>query len=86
MYEFLAKHIRYPREAAERNIQGRVDVQFFVQKDGSITNVQVVNKVNPLLDAEAVRVVESMPKFVPASENGEVVGVWQSLPILFKTK
>lgn len=84
MYQFLARNIRYPEEAAKKDIQGRVIVQFKVQKDGSITDARVARGVDPLLDAEAVRVIESMPKFEPATENGEPVAVWQTMPISFK--
>ncbi len=84
MYQFIARYIRYPEEAARKNIQGVVIVQFKVQKDGSITDVSALKGVDPLLDAEAVRVMEVMPKFEPATENGEAVAVWQTLPISFK--
>lgn len=84
MYQFLARNIRYPEEAAKKDIQGRVIVQFKVQKDGSITDAKVARGVDPLLDAEAVRVIESMPKFVPATQDGEPVAVWQTMPISFK--
>lgn len=84
MYRFLSMNIRYPAEAAQKNIQGKVIVQFRVQKDGSLTDAHVIDGVDPLLDAEAVRVINSMPKFNPATENGEPVAAWYTLPISFK--
>lgn len=84
MYDFLSKNIRYPEMAAQNNIQGRVTVQFVVEKDGSIGEVKVVRGKDPDLDKEAVRVVKSMPKFIPGKMNGQAVRVWYTLPINFK--
>lgn len=84
MYQFLARNIRYPAEAAKKDIQGRVIVQFLVHKDGSLDSAKVVRSVDPLLDAEAVRVVKSMPKFIPGTQNGEPVDLWYTMPINFK--
>jgi protein TonB len=84
MYKWLSNHIRYPEQAAQNNIQGRVTVQFVVEKDGSIGEVKVVRGKDPDLDKEAVRVVKSMPKFVPGKMNGQAVRVWFTLPINFK--
>lgn len=84
MFEFLSKSIRYPAECAERNIQGRVVVQFQVLKDGSIGQVKVVRGVDPQLDGEAVRIVRTFPKFIPGTMNGEPVNVWYTLPVNFK--
>ena len=84
MYMFLSRNIRYPEEAAKNNIQGRVVVQFVVKKDGSIGDVKVVRGVNPDLDAEAIRVIKSMPDFEPGKMNGEPVNVWYTLPLSFK--
>lgn len=84
MYDFLSRNIRYPEMAAQNNIQGRVTVQFVVEKDGSIGEVKVVRGKDPDLDKEAVRVVKSMPKFIPGKMNGQAVRVWYTLPINFK--
>ncbi|MDE5659416.1 MAG: energy transducer TonB [Muribaculaceae bacterium] len=83
LYKFLNKNIRYPEIAAQNNIQGRVVVQFVVEKDGSVGEVKVVRGVDPDLDKEAVRVVKSMPKFIPGKMNGQNVRVWHTLPIKF---
>lgn len=73
LYKYLNKNIRYPEIAAQNNIQGRVVVQFVVEKDGSVGEVKVVRGVDPDLDKEAVRVVKSMPKFIPGKMNGQNV-------------
>lgn len=84
LYKWLSKNIRYPEMAAQNNIQGRVTVQFVVEKDGSIGEVKVVRGKDPDLDKEAVRVVKSLPKFIPGKMNGQSVRVWYTLPIMFK--
>lgn len=86
MYAFMKKELRYPEMAAQNNIQGRVIVQFVVEKDGSIGEVKVVRKVDSDLDKEAVRMVKSMPKFIPGRMNGQSVRVWYTLPVNFKLK
>jgi len=84
LYKWLSKNIRYPEMAAQNNIQGRVTVQFVVEKDGSVGEVKVVRGKDPDLDKEAVRVVKSLPKFIPGKMNGQSVRVWYTLPIMFK--
>ena len=71
--KWIYKHLKYPKEAQDNNIQGRVIVRFFVKTDGSISDVEVVRPVHPLLDKEAVRVIKSMPKFKPTTQNGKPV-------------
>lgn len=84
MYSFLSENIVYPEAAAKNNIQGRVTVQFVVEKDGSIGEAQVVRGKDPDLDKEAVRVIKSMPKFFPGKINGQAVRCLNTLPISFK--
>lgn len=84
LYKWLSKNIRYPEMAAQNNIQGRVTVQFVVEKNGSVGEVKVVRGKDPDLDKEAVRVVKSLPKFIPGKMNGQSVRVWYTLPIMFK--
>ncbi|MDE6317852.1 MAG: energy transducer TonB, partial [Muribaculaceae bacterium] len=74
----------YPTMAMENNVQGRVVVQFVVTKDGSIGEVKVARGKDPDLDKEAVRVVKTLPKFIPGKMNGQAVNVWYTLPINFK--
>lgn len=83
---FLSENIVYPDEAQEKGISGRVMVQYVIEKDGSVTEVKVMKGVDPLLDAEAVRVVKAMPKWKPGTVNGKPVRVKYMLPIVFKIK
>ena len=87
--EQMAKHIKknqqYPERAMEDGIQGRVSVLFVIDKDGSITNVQVRGpKGGELLEKEAQRVIEKLPKFKPGMQRGKPVRVKYSQPITFK--
>jgi TonB family protein len=82
--KFLADHVAYPKEAAEKKIQGRVIVQFVVMKDGSIANARVIRSVDPLLDAEALRVIGLMPKWKPGIQRGQAVNVKFTMPITFR--
>jgi TonB family protein len=81
---FLMKSIVYPQEAKEKGIQGKVYVTFVVAKDGSITNAKVVRSAAPSLDAEALRVVKSMPNWNPGKQNGQNVAVQLTVPINFR--
>ena len=82
--KYLAVNVKYPKEAAKRKIQGRVIVDFVVNRDGSITDANVVKSVHYLLDEEALRVVKTMPKWNPGILDGKPVRVKYSLPINFK--
>ena len=84
MIEFLQTNLKYPSDAKKQNVGGRVLVMFVVEADGTISNVRVAKKVFPSLDAEAVRVVKTMPKWNPGKEKGKPVRVNFSLPIVFK--
>lgn len=81
---WLSNHITYPDEALIKKIQGRVVVSLIVETDGSISNVNVIQGVDPLLDAEAKRVVSAMPKWNPGYHKGEAVRVRYNIPITFK--
>lgn len=81
---FLAQNMKYPVEAQKNNEQGRVIVQMVVEADGSISNIKVLRSVSPSLDAEAMRVVGSMPKWKPGMHKGKAVAVKYTLPISFK--
>ena len=82
--KYFKKNLRYPAEAKKAGTQGRVVVQFFVNKDGSISNVKVLRGVDPALDAEAIRLVNSMPKWKPGMQKGKAVTVKYTVPVLFK--
>ena len=81
---WLAKNMQYPPVAAENGISGRVVVGFVVERDGSISHVQVLRGVDPSLDKEAVRLVKSMPKWNPGMQNGSPVRVKYNVPVQFK--
>ena len=82
--KFLAKNIKYPVAAQQAKIEGRVIVQFVVERDGSISDVHTLRGVNPDLDAEAIRVVSLMPKWKPGKQRGKAVAVKYTMPIMFR--
>lgn len=84
MMKFLGDNIKYPVIAQENGIQGRVITNFVVERDGSITDVQVVRGVDPSLDKEAVRVIQSMPRWKPGQQRGSAVRVRFTLPVVFR--
>lgn len=84
LMKFLGSNIKYPVIAQENGIQGRVICNFVVEKNGSITDVQVVRGQDPSLDKEAVRVIESMPKWSPGQQRGKPVRVRFTLPVVFR--
>ena len=84
LMKYISNNIKYPTMAMENNIQGRVVVQFVVTSTGKIGEVKVVRSKDPDLDKEAVRVVKSLPNFIPGKMNGQAVNVWYTLPITFK--
>ena len=84
LMKYLASHINYPPMAAENGIQGRVIVQFVVDKTGKVGEVKLARSVDKDLDNEAVRVCKSLPKFTPGRQNGQPVSVWYTLPVTFK--
>ena len=84
LMKYLQSHINYPPMAAENNVQGKVVVQFVVDKTGKVGEVKVVRSVDKDLDREAVRVCKSLPKFTPGRQNGQAVSVWYTLPVTFK--
>jgi TonB family protein len=82
--KFLQENVKYPEEAMKNGIQGRVLIQFIVEKDGSISEAKVIKKVNELLDAEALRVIGEMPKWTPGKQKGQEVRVKFVLPVTFR--
>lgn len=84
LLKFLQDNLRYPNSAMEKNVQGRVIVQFVVEKDGTPTEFKVLRSVDPDLDAEALRVLQTMPKWKPGMQRGEVVRVKYTVPVSFK--
>lgn len=86
MMKFLQNTVKYPKEAQDKGIQGKVYVQFVVKSDGTVADAKVVNSVDPLLDAEALRVVKAMPKWKPGMQSGKAVNVKYNIPISFRLK
>lgn len=84
LMRYLNDNIRYPVIAQENGIQGRVTCQFVVERDGSISDVQVVRGQDPSLDKEAVRVIQGMPRWKPGKQRGAPVRVRYTLPVLFR--
>ena len=84
LLKYISKNVRYPAIAQENGIEGRVIVRFVVEKDGTIGEVQVVKGVDASLDKEAVRVVKTLPQWVPGKQNGRSVRVWFTLPVTFR--
>ena len=84
LMSWLGKNIRYPVIAQENGIQGRVVCQFVVGSDGSVRDIKVVRSLDPSCDKEAVRVIQSMPKWIPGRQNGKAVSVRYTLPVTFR--
>lgn len=84
MLQFIRDSLSYPVEAQEKNIEGKVILQFTVFRNGSVGDIKVLWSANALLDAEAIRVVQSMPKWIPGKQRGKEVNTQYNLPIVFK--
>ena len=86
LLKYLMAHTNYPEIAKENNIQGRVIIRFCVTSKGGVAQVSILKGVDPELDAEAIRVVNTLPTFKPGKQGGKPVPVWYSVPILFSIK
>ena len=85
LMKYLSSNINYPQEAKDKNIQGKSLIRFVVEKDGSITDVEVARSSgNDLLDQESMRVVKSMPKWNPGKQSGRAVRTRFVLPVMFR--
>ena len=84
LMKYLSENVCYPKSAFDANVQGRVIVQFVVDKDGTIRDAKIVRSVDPALDAEAQRVIYAMPKWNPGRQNGEAIAMKYTLPITFR--
>jgi len=82
-YKFLVKTVKYPAEAREKKIQGRVGVSFVVEKDGSLTDIKAKSKFGHGLEEEAVRAIRSSPKWKPGTQKGKPVRVMYTVPVNF---
>lgn len=86
LFKYMAENMKYPEDAKKQQVEGRVLVQFIVETDGSVSNTEVLMHVFPSLDAEAVRVISGMPKWIPGKQNGKVVRVKYTIPVSFRFK
>ena len=84
LMKYISEHMKYPTIAQENGTQGRVTCQFVVGSDGSVRDVNVLRGVDPYLDKEAIRVIKSMPKWIPGKQNGKAVSVKYTVPIIFR--
>lgn len=84
LMKWLQENVQYPADAANAGIQGRVTVRFIVYSTGKVGSVEVIKPLNPILDKEAVRVVYSMPEWIPGKQNGKEVDVYFTLPVQFR--
>lgn len=86
MYKYIYDNIRYPAVDQEMGIQGKVTLRFVVSKTGEITDIQLMKGISPTCDKEAIRVLKSMPRWIPGKNNGVAVPVYFTMPIVFKLK
>lgn len=86
MYKFIGNNLKYPVVDQEMGIHGRVTVRFVVSKTGEITNIELLKGISPTCDKEAIRVIKSMPKWIPGKQSGNPVQVYFTMPIVFKLK
>jgi len=86
LLKYIGETLRYPSDAQENNIQGRVTLKFVVTRDGSVDRVEVIRGVDASLDNEAIRVVSSLPRFKPGKQGGVPVPVWFTIPVNFQLK
>ena len=86
LIEYISNNVKYPDDAAKKKVEGKVFVTFVVDTDGKITDVSLLRKVFPSLDAEAIRVISGMPNWIPGKQKGQVVRVKYTVPIMFRLK
>jgi len=83
LLDYIYKNLKYPESAIKNNIQGKVIVRFLVTKTGRVDSVDVVRPLYPVCDREAVRVIRTFPKFIPGKQEGKIISVWYTIPIVF---
>lgn len=86
LLKFIGENLRYPSDAQDNNVQGRVTLKFVVNPDGSVDRIEVLRGVDPSLDNEAIRVIKSLPKFKPGKQGGVPVPVWFTIPVAFQLR
>lgn len=83
LLKFITANLQYPQELKDSTIEGKVIIQFVIKEDGTLEQYKVARGIHPLLDAEAIRVVKLMPKWIPGKQRGKPVPVWYTLPVNF---
>ena len=86
LLKYIGENTKYPGDAKEKAIQGKVIMRFKVKEDGSVSDVSVLNGVYPSIDTESIRVIGTLPKFTPGKLKGKIVAVWYMVPITFSLK
>jgi protein TonB len=84
LMDFLNENIKYPEQAEREGIEGRVVAGFIVERDGSVSNIEILKSVHPLLDAEVVRVMSLMPNWIPGKQHGMPIRTRYSMPVTFR--
>ncbi|HJP62925.1 MAG TPA: energy transducer TonB [Mucilaginibacter sp.] len=84
LYQYILKNLKYPKEALENKVQGRVLVSFIIEKDGTLTDIKVSKGLTPETDAEAIRLIQACPKWRPGTQGGRPVRVQYIIPIKFE--
>jgi protein TonB len=84
LMKYIGENVKYPAEAQSNNIQGKVNLKFVVNADGSVDRIEILRGIDPLLDNEAIRVLQTLPRFKPGKQGGIAVPVWFSIPVVFK--
>lgn len=84
LYKLIGERLNYPEAARSNGITGKVHLKFVINKKGEVENVQITRGVDPLLDREAIRVIEGLPRWNPGTQRGQPVNVWFSMPINFQ--
>ena len=86
LFKYLSENVKYPEDAKNQKIEGRVLASFIVEVDGSISDVKIAKPVFPSLDAEAVRVLSGMPNWIPGKQGGKAVRTKFTVPIAFNLR
>lgn len=84
LMRFIKRNLVYPQQATDMGIEGRVVLRFVVNKNGEVSDIELLRKLDPVCDKEALRVVKMMPKWIPGRQNGRAVPVYYTLPIVYK--
>ncbi|WP_101690076.1 energy transducer TonB [Dysgonomonas massiliensis] len=82
MYSYISKNLKYPDEAIESGVQGRMIIRFVVHRSGKVINAEILKSMHPKCDSAALDVINNMPDWIPGKQNGQVVSVYYMLPIM----